>query len=271
MNSLALNYIDPFWLIICTVNHVQRKIFFIKLALIKKIVQPKTVWYFLGNIYFAITGVLTGITNALYHFWKSGEFVVDSRGVVIEQTWSNYNTDTSLTVTVNITGVPNPLVVIASAAVGNTSFSAPTLNGSAATVIYSFNGGPSMILSYIIPATTGVQNVVSTCNLPVAVRCQVYLLSGVDQSNPILNSGSIVSTGVSVTTPTITTDPNGLLISTGGFAGGTVTVSAPDVGVTVNSIYTTAYSVPAGLTATVTWNTNSSSAGKVIAACVNPE
>lgn len=271
MNSLALNYIDPFWLIICTVSHLQRKIFFIKLALIKKIVQPKTVWYFLGNIYRAITGVLTGITEASYNFWKTGEFVVDSRGVTIEQTWSNYNTGTSLTVAVNITSVPNPLVVIASAAIANTLFSTPTLNGSAATVITNSNGTPSVILSYIIPTSTGAQNVVSTCNLSVAVRCQVYLLSGVDQSNPILNSQSVSSTGLSVTTPTITTDPNGLLISVGAFAGGTVTVSGPDVGVTVDSIYTTAYSVPAGLTATVTWNTSSSNAGKAIATCVNPE
>jgi len=226
-------------------------------------------WDIYKTITFFISGVLTGLIELAYHFSKVTEFIIPAKAVIVEAIWTGYATG-NVTVGVNITNVPNPYVLVCvSSDISGSSMPGCTLNSVTVPLIVGATATRDSGIFGMIPTTLGAQNVVVTL-ATYDQRVSVYLLSGVDQVSPIINSATVFATASSLTTAAMAASLHGLIVDTANFTSGTVSAADGQTVTAVNSKNHSGTRIPSATSVTSTWATTVSSAGRLCAVSMKP-
>jgi hypothetical protein len=170
-------------------------------------------WAFHHLVSRIVGAVFSGVVNTIRHWVKVLDFLIDPKGIRIENTWSNYGTGTSVSVAVTPATVTNCyMVAVVSADNTVTSITSPLLQGSTPSTLVTVGNSPRSAIygttSYSTTAGTFTCTLSGSCNW----RCAVYQLSGVDQTTPTTSTGSVAPTQTSPMSVTLTTVDYGITI-----------------------------------------------------------
>lgn len=250
---MTLYYTDPYWMLYAV---FERMSFMLKRSIMqfdkyvgRELVKHNLFWQIYRLITFAVGATYAGITSTTRHYSKDRDFVVVPKGVVLENTWTNYATSASGTVAVAPTDVKNSYLLLVVTMRANISLSSVSFGGSSMTLLTGI-GGPSAsgyMYGLLSPSTTP-GNVTFTLSGSCSWRAVVYQLSGVNQTTPTLDvQGGYTPAGSSSWSETVTTTDYGFSVDMC-VAGSNGNVSNGQTVVSVNSIpmsgYLTLPSVP---------------------------
>ena len=210
---MTLYYTDPYWMLYAV---FERMSFMLKRSIMqfdkyvgRELVKHNLFWQIYRLITFAVGATYAGITSTTRHYSKDRDFVVVPKGVVLENTWTNYATSASGTVAVAPTDVKNSyLLLVVTTRYNSISLSSVSFGGSSMTLLTG-GGSPSVsgyMYGLLSPSTTP-GNVTFTLSSSCSWRAVVYQLSGVNQTTPTLDwRGNYTAAGSSWSQTVTTTD-----------------------------------------------------------------
>jgi hypothetical protein len=153
-----------------------------------------------------VSAVYSGIIETLRHWTKVLDFIINPKGIRIENTWTNYGSGTSVSVSVAPTTVTN-CYMVAVVTTDNTvnTISSPLIQGVTPTTVATIGNSPRTAIygttSYSTTAGTFTCTLSGTANW----RCVVYQLSGVDQTTPYGDTKTVAPTQTTPMSVTLTT------------------------------------------------------------------
>lgn len=146
-----------------------------------------------------VGAVFSGVIDTIRHWAKVIEFIINPRGVQIENIWTSNGAGTSGTCAITPVAATNSYLVCCLTGYAGYTASNVAFNGSNFTNVTG--GVLSSALSYIWGLTghsTSAGNVTFTFSSTVTWRCVVFQLSGVNQSTPTTDAKAVGGTVTSV-------------------------------------------------------------------------
>lgn len=209
-------YVDPYWMLYDVLNRILYEIKNLIRYTSRSIGRSLTRFPFLWTVYrfvtMAVDATYTGLVNSVRHFTKANDFVISPRGIVIENTWTNYGTGTTASVNVNCATVPNSYLVACVVDPSAVTFSAPLLNGVAMTKLcYGAANVPVGIYGFANPPT-GAVSFTLTISSSSNWRVVCYQLSGVDLSDPLCDAQQATCAPGTSLSVTLVAEPYGIMI-----------------------------------------------------------